>query len=380
MKIIHTSDWHLGKLLYEYSMIEDQRSFIFNTFLASVKTHSPDAIIIAGDIFDRQIAPIEAINLFDELISKLCEELKTKVIIIAGNHDSPERLAVANKLLKNSGLYIYKRMDISVEPVKVTQGDLTVNIYPLPYFEPSEARVVLNRENIRGFNEAYVAVMDAIRSGIDPSEVNILAAHCFVTGCSTSGSENIMSVGGASEVGKEAFIGFDYVALGHLHGRQQVADNIRYCGTPLKYSFDEAGHKKSVTLIDINQKGGIDISEIEIIPPRNMRIIEGKFDDLLKAAVEDNSKDDYIQVRLSDNFAVLEPRMRLNAVGYTHILSVINSGILKAGSEEREKLRQKLREGKGLDDMEIFCEFMSQICGEEPDEETKAIMAEVMSQ
>lgn len=238
MKLIHLSDLHLGKRVSEFSMLEDQR-YILEEILRIIDGERPDAVLIAGDIYDKPVPPAEAVGLFDDFLVRLARR-ETQVFIISGNHDSPERIAFGARLMDRSGIHLSPVYDGHVEPVALEDEHGTVNIYMLPFLKPAHVRRFFPEEEIDSYTDALRTAVRAME--IDPAARNVLVTHQFVTGAARCDSEDI-SVGGTDNVDVTAFDGFDYVALGHIHNPQQVVrETVRYCGTPLKYSFSEAGH------------------------------------------------------------------------------------------------------------------------------------------
>lgn len=365
MKIIHTSDWHLGRIIYGQSLIDDQRYFIEKFFYPLLDSEKPDAVIIAGDLFDRQIAPAEALRLFDSCITEICGNMHIPIIAISGNHDGADRLGLGARLLDSSGFHICSRLDASAEPV-VLSGKHEIHIYSLPYFDPAMARDYLKNDDVRGFGEAYAAVLEIIGGRLDPAAFNMLVAHCFITGAEVSDSESPLFIGGSGELDPDMFSRFDYVALGHLHRAQKAGKNGRYSGSPLKYSFDEEHHKKSVTILEIEDS--LNIREVPVIPRRDMRVISGSISELEAAA--ELSRDDYIFAQI-EGAPVYEPMHRLRKT-YPNTLGIRNGSELGAASENEAVRRELKISAPG----NIFDEFIRQMCGSEPTDADREIFAE----
>ena len=364
MKILHTSDWHLGRVIYGRSLIEDQQYFIERFFLPLLEDERPDAVILAGDIFDRQIAPVEALRLFDAFVTEVCGRRHIPVIAVSGNHDGADRLGLGGALLRESGLHITSRLDPYAPPV-VLPGKREVHIYTLPYFDPAMARDCLREEELRGFAAAYSAVLEILRERLDPAAFNILVAHCFVAGAETSESESPIFIGGSGEVPGILFDGFDYVALGHLHRAQTLGEKIRYSGSPLKYSFDEEHHKKSVTMLEVGET--LSLRQIPVAFLRDMRTLSGGIEELEAAAETDPGREDYISAELT-GLPVYEPMHRLRQI-YPNTLSVRNGSFAADGArEERAALR-------GSDPQTVFAEFMRQMCGSEAEAADLAVFS-----
>ena len=298
MKLIHLSDLHLGKRVSEFSMLEDQR-YILEEILRIIDGERPDAVLIAGDIYDKPVPPAEAVGLFDDFLVRLARR-ETQVFIISGNHDSPERIAVGARLMDRSGIHLSPVYDGHVEPVALEDEHGTVNIYMLPFLKPAHVRRFFPEEEIDSYTDALRTAVRAME--IDPAARNVLVTHQFVTGAARCASEDI-SVGGTDNVDVTAFDGFDYVALGHIHNPQQVVrETVRYCGTPLKYSFSEAGHEKSVTVAELGEKGDISIRTAPLIPLRDMKELRGSYEDLTRRSFYENTtwREDYTHITLTD--------------------------------------------------------------------------------
>lgn len=298
MKLIHLSDLHLGKRVSEFSMLEDQR-YILEEILRIIDGERPDAVLIAGDIYDKPVPPAEAVGLFDDFLVHLARR-ETQVFIISGNHDSPERIAFGARLMDRSGIHLSPVYDGHVEPVALEDEHGTVNIYMLPFLKPAHVRRFFPEEEIDSYTDALRTAVRAME--IDPAARNVLVTHQFVTGAARCDSEDI-SVGGTDNVDVTAFDGFDYVALGHIHNPQQVVrETVRYCGTPLKYSFSEAGHEKSVTVAELGEKGDISIRTAPLIPLRDMKELRGSYEDLTRRSFYENTtwREDYTHITLTD--------------------------------------------------------------------------------
>ncbi|MDS0528140.1 exonuclease SbcCD subunit D [Clostridium sp. SHJSY1] len=338
MKIFHTGDWHIGKIVNEFSMIEDQR-YVLNKLIELIEVEKPDVLIIAGDIYDRSIPPVEAVELLNETIKKILIDNGVKIIAISGNHDSGERLNFGSNILEKEGLFISGILEDDIKNVKFNDNGQEVNFYLIPYADPAVVRKKYNNLNIKNHNDAMNAIISTIEAEINNDAVNIIVAHGYVTAkrteamedeeedkykvaeIQTSDSERPLSIGGTDLIDGEIFKNFDYVALGHLHGRQKVGnDFIRYSGSLLKYSFSEVSHKKGVTIIEIYENKEINIRLLEINPLRDMRIIKGFIEQLICAAKEEeNDREDYIQAILTDEGELLDPIGKLRSV-YPNIM------------------------------------------------------------
>ena len=297
MKFIHLSDLHLGKRVNEFSMIEDQ-SYILDEILEVLEEEKPDAILIAGDVYDKSIPSSEAVALCSRFLRELAER-KLQVFLSSGNHDGAERLAFARELIDVSGVHISPVYDGTIRPYTLWDSHGPVDIYMLPFVKPAVVRHCFPEEEIYSYTDAVRTAISHMP--VDSSRRNILAAHQFVTGAATCESEEIF-VGGTENVDASVFDGFDYVALGHLHGPQNVADNIRYCGTPLKYSFSEVNHKKSVTILELEEKGSPVIRTVPLTPRRDWMKLRGTFEELTTKSFYENTvySDSYLSITLTD--------------------------------------------------------------------------------
>lgn len=297
MKFIHLSDLHLGKRVNEFSMMEDQE-YILTKIINAIDAEKPEAVLIAGDIYDKSVPSAEAVQLFDDFLYKLSER-GPEVFIISGNHDSAERIAFGSRLMDRSGIHMSPVYNGRIMPTTLKDEFGLFNIYMLPFIKPIHVRRFFPEEEIASCTDAVRAAIDHME--IDPSNRNILVAHQFVTGASRSESEEI-SIGGVDNVDASVFEPFDYVALGHIHGSQSIGkETVRYCGTPLKYSFSEAKHVKSVTCIEMREKGNIGIRTVPLEPRHDLREIRGSYPELTaKSYYEGTATDDYMHITLTD--------------------------------------------------------------------------------
>ena len=312
MKLIHLSDLHLGKRLREYSLMEDQK-YILERILGIIDDEQPDGVIIAGDVYDKSSPAAEAVALFDSFLSRLVSR-NVPVFVISGNHDSAERIAYGRTIMNRSGVYLSSVFDGVVEPVTLEDVFGPVNVYLLPFIRPAAIRAVWPEEDISSYTEAVnfaIAHMD-----IDESRRNVLVTHQFVTGAERSESETV-SVGGTDNVDVSVFDSFDYVALGHIHKPQNCSSiRVRYCGTPLKYSFSEAKDEKSVTVAELGTKGQLDVRTVPLIPLHDMVDIRGTYDEItLRSFYEGTSwQTDYVRITLTDEEEVPGVGDKLRAI------------------------------------------------------------------
>ena len=319
MKIIHLSDLHIGKRINDFSMLEDQK-FILKQILSIIQSEAPDALIIAGDIYDRSLPPTEAVSELDDFIVKLADE-SFDTFIISGNHDSAERLAFGSRIMKKSGIHISPVYNGTVKPYSLTDEYGTVEVYMLPFIKSFQVKNLFPEKSaeINTYTDALKIAVENMN--VDESKRNIIICHQFVTGAKKSDSE-VIFVGGSDNVDSSVFSPFDYTALGHIHTPQNIGGkkNIRYCGTPLKYSFSETANK-SITVVELFEKGRIDVREIPLHPLRDMRTIKGLFDDIVTMGLTDPNKDDYIRAILTDTYEVDQAIGKLKRI-YPNIMEL----------------------------------------------------------
>lgn len=316
MKLIHLSDLHIGKRVNEFPMLEEQK-YILDEILDIIDKEKADAILIAGDVYDKSVPPAEAVQLLDSFLSSLFER-KIPTYIISGNHDSAERLSFGSKLMDISNIHISGVYNGTVEPFTLSDEYGIVNIYMLPFIKPATVRRFFPEGSAETYTEAVACAIEEMK--INTSERNVILSHQFVTGASRSDSEDI-SVGGLDNVDVCVFDGFDYVALGHIHHAQKMSrDTVRYCGTPLKYSFSEANDKKSVTIVNLFEKGRVELSTVPLKPLHDMREIKGKYEDLiLKENYEGTNLYDYLHITLTNENEVPDAMSRLRVI-YPNIM------------------------------------------------------------
>lgn len=321
MKFMHISDLHIGKQVNGYSMMEDQR-YILNCILKEIEKQEVDAVLIAGDVYDKSVPPAEAVTIFDDFLVRLSKKEKA-VFIISGNHDSPERLSFGGRLLKNQRIYLSPVYQGEVSCVTMEDEYGEVNVYLLPFVKPAQVKVYFPQEENK-ITDYTLAIETIIRHmNIDTTKRNVLVMHQFVTGASRCDSEEV-SVGGLDQVDGSILKDFDYVALGHIHGPQKVGSpRIRYCGTPLKYSMSEVNHKKSVTIVELKEKEEITIEEIPLTPKRDMYHLRGTYEELSNLSYYEGEefKNGYVHITLTDEEDVPEVKGKLQAI-YPNLMSV----------------------------------------------------------
>ena len=346
MRFLHTADWHLGRIFYGQYLTDDQAHVLEHQFFTILKEEKIDGILLAGDVFDRAVPPIEAIELWDAIITRLAMDYKVPLFVVSGNHDGAERLEVGRSMLSRSGIHIWGSPYHALQPFEFESSDGKVAICPMPFSEPrrigdalglsaSESEPVDTEAkdslfsyvesdeqelepifNLHNYDQMYQAWSDCLYKRVPKGMRSIAISHAFVMGGEVGGSERTLSVGGSEQVSPHVFKNFHYTALGHLHGPQRMgADHIRYSGSPLKYSFDEYAQKKSFTIIDMDTKGKVDISTIPVEVKRDVVILEGYFEDLLNnTALQTKHKDDYVQARLLDTMPIMDGMAKLRQV------------------------------------------------------------------
>lgn len=318
VKLIHLSDLHLGKRLNEFSLLDDQEH-ILKTILGVIDEVSPDAVLIAGDVYDKPVPPAEAVRLFDDFLVRLSKR-KLQVFVVSGNHDSAERIAFGGRLMDDSGIHMAPVWRGSVSPVTLSDEFGDVNVYMLPFVKPAHVRAVTDEE-IGSYTDAVAC---AIRKMcVDPAKRSVLVTHQFVTGAAQCDSEEV-SVGGTDNVDASVFAPFDYVALGHLHRPQNCGTpRLRYCGTPLKYSFSEAGDEKSVTVVTLGKKGDLSVHTVPLTPKRDLREIRGTFSALTDPAFYAGSTlaEDYLRVVLTDEEEIPDAIGKLRQI-YQNVMAL----------------------------------------------------------
>jgi exonuclease SbcD len=370
LKLFHTSDWHLGRMLYGRSLIEDQTYFLEQVFLPAVTKEKPDCIILAGDLYDRQIAPPEAIRLFDATLQRLVES-GCKIAMITGNHDGQDRIAILKEFLKKSGVYLSTTLADAFSPMVLEKGEEKIQLFLLPYFDPAEAREYFQDPSIRGEEMAMQRVIDAMKQLFLPGHLHFLVSHCFAAGSSTCDSESTMFVGGSGSVPTDLFSPFDYVALGHLHGPQKAGETGRYAGSPLKYSIDEEKQKKSFVMLETEQNQ-VSQTLVPIIPLRDVRRIRGTMEQLLKQGAE-QSTEDYVEIVLEDKKPVFMAAQQLRDY-YPNLLSVVNNWVVSDAGTTRNIGHQK------QDETTVFTSFLSEICNLEVTEEDTALFQQILEE
>ena len=372
MKLIHLSDLHLGKRVNEFSMLDDQQ-YILGRILDIADAERPDAVVICGDVYDKSVPSAEAVQVFDAFLCALAER-GLKTFVVSGNHDSPERLAFAARLIAPSGVVLSPVYDGTVTSAVLHDAHGPVHLYLLPFLKPANVRRFFPEAQIESYTDALRVAIGQLE--LDPAERNVLLTHQFVTGAARSDSEEI-SVGGADNVDASVFDGFDYVALGHIHRAQNVGgERIRYCGAPLKYAVTEADQEKSVTVAELGAKGSLAIRTVPLVPKRDLRALRGSYQTLMdKRSYAGTDQEDYMHITLTDETDIPYAAQKLR---------VIYPNLLKLDYDNaRTRLGIQISEAQDAErrtPMELFAEFYEKQYGLPLSEEQRAISAALMEE
>lgn len=376
MKFFHTADWHLGKLVQGVYMTDEQR-YILELFLEAIEREKPDAVVIAGDLYDRAIPPPEAVELLDEVLEKIVIQLKTPVLVIAGNHDSPSRLNFGSKMMEERGLHIVGRFDKD-EPSVVFQDEYgEVHFHLVPYCDPSIVKTAFQDDSIKSHQEATEKIIEHRKAIMDEKARHVYVGHAFITPRgeekeNTSESERPLSIGGAEHVAANLFTDYDYTALGHLHQAHKVGqDNIRYAGSPLKYSLSEEHHKKGFYIVELDGEANTTIEKKLLIPRRDLREIEATLEEIYHSPINE----DYVYVKLLDEAPVLSPMEKVRTV-YPNAMHVSRGDI---GLGFHQDKTEKSVDRSKLSEIDLLKAFYKEIKGTDPSEETEAVLEEVMN-
>ena len=371
MRILHTSDWHLGRQFHNVSLLEDQR-YVLNQIIDIVKQKNVDVVLVAGDIFDRTVPPANAVALLDKVIDCISHELEVPLILISGNHDSAQRLSFGARQLAKSSVHIVGQLSQEPSPIVINDEYGEVWFYGIPYADPATVRDVL-AVDVHSHEAAMEILTAQVTKHRDANKRCVVISHCFIDGGEASESERPLSIGGADKVPYKLFTDFHYTALGHLHGPQfKGKENIRYSGSILKYSFSETRHKKSVTLVELDKTGISAIDKIPLKPLRDMRVIEGNLQDIIDNAKDDPNPEDYLLVNLLDTHALYEPMAKLREF-YPNVLQLQKPNLSAVGERQQVK-RENLKKGE----MPMFLDFYQQMAGEELGDHATKIVAELL--
>jgi DNA repair protein SbcD/Mre11 len=365
-------DWHIGKLVNGFYMTEDQE-FIIEKIYEAIKKEKPDVVVIAGDLYDRSVPPVHAVELLNKTMKKIVKDLNTKVIALAGNHDSNERVEFASSLLCDSGLYIVGNLKRKIDKIVLEDEYGKVNFYPIPYADVPVVRDLFEDENIKTHDLAMQKIISEILNDFNEDERNIAVAHGYVTqmkednfeALEESDSEKPLSIGGTEYINSKHFEKFNYTALGHLHGPQKVgSDKIRYSGSLMKYSFSEVNQKKGITIVDIDENGDVDIEIYNLKPRRDFRVKTGTLEEIIKGF--DNSSEnyeDYIKVILKDKGELLDPMAKLRSI-YPNVMELTREERVSRNSSRN--VATNIKEKSKITLFKNFYEdIMDECCSEE---------------
>lgn len=371
MKFIHTADWHLGKLVHGIHMTEDQK-IMLKQFIELVDKEKPDAVIIAGDLYDRSVPPTTAVDLLHDVLYTITTELDTPVLAISGNHDSAERIHFGNQLFRKSKLYIEGKVTDQPAPIQI-KG---VNFYLIPYAEPGTIRYLFDDHTVNNHELAMKRMVDTIEKKINPIEANVLVGHAFVLGGLQSDSERSLSVGGSECVSADVFSPFHYTALGHLHSANAINHpSVYYSGSLMKYSFSEVNHQKSVSIVTMDEKGNHSVEYKSLIPQKDMRMIEGTLEQLLDISFyQKQAVEDYIKVSLLDEGALIDPIGKLRAV-YPNVLH-LERKIEQLDAKKSAMFQIDTSNQKGT--LDLFSDFYQEMTVQSFTEEKKQVLTEII--
>lgn len=360
MKILHTADWHLGKIVNSVHMTEDQ-AHVLRQLMEIVREEKPDLIIIAGDIYDRSIPPKEAVELLDSVLTQLITDFDSPILIISGNHDSPDRLQFGSRLFRENNLFIETKLTHELRSLTFHDKSGPVHFHLIPYIEPADARSVFKDENIQSHNQAMETIINQIKQQENMEERHVLIGHAFLAGgMETDSEERLSMIGGSPYIDSHIFKDFSYVALGHLHQPQKVTyDWIQYSGSILKYSFSEATNTKSVNMVELNEDKPATISRIPLKPKRDMRIIEGYFEEFINGNKVEPTED-YLHIRLLDDGQILDPIGKLRQK-FPNILR-LERKVLQSNRQLNEL--NQIKEKQKMSHAQLFVSFYEEMKGE----------------
>ncbi|MBP7125988.1 exonuclease SbcCD subunit D [Myxococcota bacterium] len=371
MRILQTGDWHLGRRLGGLDLLEDQR-FVLEQLVAHAEQRRPDLVLVTGDIYDRADPPAAAVELLDEVLSRLVLDLQLAVVLLAGNHDSPERLSFCSGILTRQGLRIAGDPGRARDPVVLDDGHGPVHLFALPYLDPERVREGLGRDDLRGHQAAMEIVLEGIRERQVPGVRTVLAGHAFVQGGTASESERILTVGGSGAVDISLFDGFDHVALGHLHRPQSPGPRIHYAGSLLAYSISESDHEKGFLWVEIPASGPPSVERVPLRPRRRLRRVQGTFQEVMDRAAADPDREDLIVAVLADVTPIPDAigRIRQHYPNTLHLEWTSMERPVGEGTVSREVLR--------LDPLSLFRRFHEEATGLPIDDASEALLIPVV--
>ncbi|MBY8883247.1 exonuclease SbcCD subunit D [Streptomyces sp. PTM05] len=371
MRLLHTSDWHLGRSFHRVNLLSAQEVFL-DHLVATVRAERVDAVLVAGDVYDRAVPPLAAVELFDDALHRLAA-LGVPTVMISGNHDSPRRLGVGARVMERAGIHLRTTPGGSATPVVLTDRHGDVAIYGLPYLEPALVRDELGADQAN-HTSVLKAAADLVRADLAARPAgtrSVALAHAFVTGGVPCDSERDITVGGVAAVPAEVFAGIDYVALGHLHGCQTITERVRYSGSPLAYSFSEVAQRKSMWLVDLGPGGEIAAERVDCPVPRPLARIRGTLEELLADPSLERHEDAWVEATLTDPYRPEEPMARL-ATRFPHLLT-LSFDPQGAEDDPLTSYAQRLRDRS---DQQIAEDFVAHVRGTAPDERERAVLTE----
>ncbi|MEV6025029.1 exonuclease SbcCD subunit D [Streptomyces sp. NPDC052036] len=368
MRLLHTSDWHLGRAFHRVNMLDAQAAFI-DHLVATVRERGVDAVVVSGDVYDRAVPPLAAVELFDDALHRLAA-LGVPTVMISGNHDSARRLGVGAGLLGRAGVHLRTEPAACGTPVMLADTHGDVAFYGLPYLEPALVKDEFSTK--AGHEEVLAAALNRVRADLatrPPGTRSVVLAHAFVTGGEPSDSERDITVGGVAAVPAGIFAGVDYAALGHLHGSQTITERVRYSGSPLPYSFSEAGHRKSMWLVDLGADGSLTADRVDCPVPRPLARIRGRLEDLLADPELERHEEAWLEATLTDPVRPAEPMARL-AGRFPHTLSLVFDPE-RAPEDPAASYARRLA---GRSDQQIAEDFVAHVRGAGPDAPERAVL------
>jgi len=377
MRLVHTADWHLGRLFHGRHLTDDQAE-VLKQLIGLVAEVRPAAVLVAGDLYDRAVPPTEAVELLDDVLSEIVLGLGVPVVAIAGNHDSAERVGFGAGLYRERGLLMAGRLSPTPRPLMLQDEHGQVAVHALPYAAPAEARYRYADDSIHDHAAALETGVTRARAVTPAGARSVLVAHAYVTGAETSESERPLSLGGAGEVPASVFAGFDYVALGHLHRPQQAGDQrVRYAGSLLKYSFAEHDQRKSVTVVEVGApssdgRAAFSMEQVELVAPHDVRRVEGTLAEILERGRTDPGRDDYVLACLRDRGALLDPLSRLREV-YPCTMKVERPDV-----ERETAVRGARPDPRRAGEAELFTDFFRYVTDDDPSDAERAAFAEIV--
>jgi exonuclease SbcD len=373
MRLLHTSDWHLGRSFHRVSLLDAQAAFI-DHLVGVVRGERVDAVLVAGDVYDRALPSLPAVQLFDDALHRLAA-VGVPTVMISGNHDSARRLGVASGLIERAGIHLRTDPAACAHPVVLGDEHGPVVLYGLPYLEPALVREEFGAAR-PGHTAVLSAAMERVRADLAAHPAgtrSVVLAHAFVSGGTPSDSERDITVGGVAAVPAEVFDGVDYVALGHLHGCQTITDRVRYSGSPLAYSFSEADHRKSMWLVDLAADGAVAAERVDCPVPRTLARLRGRIDDLLTDPAHEKHEDSWVEVTLTDPYRPYDPMTRLRK-RFPHALALAFDPE-RTGEDPLASYAQRLR---GRSDQQIAEDFVAHVRGSGPDARERAVLHEAL--